>query len=168
MAFDIHPLRANELARIEADLPFHSHALWLDWIYRQDRGFITLFTCWWESMAVGHAMVAWNPRGDPTIERIGCPWIYDVLTHPDYRSRGIGSAMLRACETTARARGWRTIGLGVATTNPRARALYERLGYRDPGLGPQVTSGQWTGPDGVTRMWEDQVQYLLKSISAQF
>jgi GNAT superfamily N-acetyltransferase len=166
MALDIHPLRARELARIEADLPFHSHALWLDWLYRQERDVVTLFTCWWDDVAVGHAMVAWDPRGDPYVEQVGCPWIYDVLTHPEYRSRGVGSAMLRVCEAEAHARGARVIGLGVAVTNLRARALYERLGYRVPGIGPRTTSGQWTGPDGVSRIWEDQVQYLLKYLAA--
>lgn len=165
MALDIHPLRAAELARIERDLPFHSREQWLDWLRRQDEGSVTLFVAWADGAAVGHAMVAWDPRGDPYVERIGCPWIYDVLTHPDYRSRGVGTAMLRACEYAARARGVRVIGLGVAVTNIRARALYERLGYRDPGIGPRVTSDQWTGPDGVTHIWEDRIQYLTKSIA---
>ena len=164
MALDIHPLCAGELARIERDLPFHSQEQWLDWLMRQERGGITLFTAWWDGVGIGHSMVAWTPRGDPYIEWMGCPWIYDVLTHPEYRSRGVGSAMLRVCEDAARNHGARMIGLGVAVTNPRARALYERLGYRDPGIGPRMTSGQWTGPDGVTRIWEDQVQYLLKSL----
>ena len=165
MALDIHPLRAYELPRIEADLPFHSHTQWLDWLYRQERGYITLFTAWWNGAGVGHAMVSWAPRGDPYIEWAGCPWIYDVLTHPEHRSHGIGSAMLQACEDAARARGVQTIGLGVAVTNVRARALYERLGYRDPGIGPRVTSGHWTAPDGVIRYWEDQVRYLTKRIA---
>lgn len=164
MALDIHPLRAQELTRIERDLPFHSHEQWIDWLTRQERGSITLFTAWWDDAGVGHAMVAWAPRGDPYMEWIGCPWIYDVLTHPEYRSRGVGAAMLQVCEGAARERGAPRIGLGVALTNTRARALYERLGYRDPGVGPRVTSGQWTGPDGVTRIWEDQVQYLVKAL----
>lgn len=164
MALDIHPLRANETPRIEADLPFHSRAQWQDWLFRQGRGSITLFTAWLDDVAVGHAMVAWAPRGDPYIEWVGCPWIYDVLTHPNYRSQGIGTAMLHLCEHAARARGAAAIGLGVATTNPRARALYERLGYRDPGVGPHVTAGHWAGPDGVSHYWEEQVQYLTKAL----
>ena len=163
MALDIHPLRAWELAQIERDLPFHSHEQWLDWLTRQEQGSITLITAWFDGVGIGHAMVAWQPHGDPYVEWAGCPWIYDVLTHPDYRSRGVGAAMLRVCEEAARARGAKSIGLGVAVTNTRARALYERLGYRDPGIGPRMTSGQWSGPDGVTRIWEDQVQYLTKS-----
>jgi GNAT superfamily N-acetyltransferase len=165
MALEIHPLRAWELARIEADLPYHSHDQWLDWLARQERGSITLFTAWLDGTGVGHAMVAWSPHGDLTVERAGCPWIYDVLTHPNYRSRGVGAAMLRACEDAARARGLPVIGIGVSVTNTRAWALYERLGYHDPGLGAQTTSGYWTGPDGVTRLWEEQVQYLTKPLA---
>jgi GNAT superfamily N-acetyltransferase len=165
MALDIHPMRAQELERIERDLPFHSHEQWLDWLTRQEQGSITLFTAWWDGAGIGHAMVAWTPRGDRYVEWIGCPWIYDVLTHPEYRSRGVGAAMLRACEEAARARGEHIIGIGVALTNTRARALYERLGYHDPGIGPRATSGHWTGVDGVTRMWEDQVAYLVRSLT---
>lgn len=164
MALDIHPLRAGELSRIERDLPFHSHEQWLEWLTRQERGSITLFTAWWNGAGIGHAMIAWAPHGDPYVERAGCPWIYDVLTHPDYRSRGVGAAMLRACEEAARQRGEVVIGIGVSVTNTRARALYERLGYRDPGIGPRVTSGQWTSPNGVAHLWEDQVEYLTKRL----
>lgn len=164
MALDLHPLRAWELARIEGDLPYHSHEQWLDWLARQERDLVTLYTAWLDGRAVGHAMVAWRPRGDIYVERAGCPWIYDVLTHPDYRSRGIGSAMLRACEAAALARGQPVIGIGVSVTNTRAWALYERLGYCDPGLGAQTSSGYWTGPDGITRVWEERVQYLTKNL----
>ncbi|HEX9038374.1 MAG TPA: GNAT family N-acetyltransferase [Ktedonobacterales bacterium] len=164
MAFDIHPLRAWEVARSEADLPYHSHEQWLDWLLRQERGAITLFIAWRDGIAVGHAMLAWNPRGDIYVERAGCPWIYDVLTHPDFRSRGIGTALLRACEAAAIARGQPIIGIGVSITNTRARNLYERLGYADTGLGSQITSGFSTGPDGITHMWEEQVQYLTKTL----
>jgi GNAT superfamily N-acetyltransferase len=164
MALDIHPLRAGELARIERDLPFHSHEQWHEWLMRQERGSITLFTAWWNGVGIGHAMIAWAPHGDPYVEWVGCPWIYDVLTHPDHRSRGVGAAMLRACEEAARQRGEARIGIGVSVTNTRARALYERLGYSDPGIGPRATSGQWISPDGVAHLWEDQVQYLTKPL----
>lgn len=164
MTLDIHPLRPKELGQVELDMPFHPHEQWLDWLRRQSNGDIILFVAWLDGAAVGHVMVAWKPRGDPWVEWAGCPWIYDALTHPDHRSRGVGTAMIQACEQAAWAHGARTLGIGVSVTNVRARALYERLGYRDPGIGARMTTGQWTSPDGVLRMWEDHVQYLTKSL----
>jgi ribosomal protein S18 acetylase RimI-like enzyme len=45
------------------------------------------------------------------------------------RSRGIGTQLMRRAEELTLARGFRAIVLGVEDFNPRARALYERLGY---------------------------------------
>jgi ribosomal protein S18 acetylase RimI-like enzyme len=49
------------------------------------------------------------------------------------QSHGIGTAIIRAAEARARERGYRQIGLGVADDNPRAAALYLRLGYLETG-----------------------------------
>jgi ribosomal protein S18 acetylase RimI-like enzyme len=49
---------------------------------------------------------------------------------PSQRGRGIGEAMVQAQLATARARGFRTFSLDVAVTNPRAEALYRRLGLQ--------------------------------------
>jgi ribosomal protein S18 acetylase RimI-like enzyme len=57
-------------------------------------------------------------------------WIFDVLVDPAHRSTGIGSAALAAAENLAREAGFNAIELNVFDHNPRARSLYERLGYR--------------------------------------
>lgn len=46
------------------------------------------------------------------------------------RSRGIGSALMAAIEGEARDRGYSHVRLDVIDTNWRAKALYERLGFR--------------------------------------
>ncbi|MER6314566.1 GNAT family N-acetyltransferase [Streptomyces sp. NPDC001581] len=46
------------------------------------------------------------------------------------RSRGIGGLLLREVETIAVEQGCRRIRLDVVAENPRARALYERHGFR--------------------------------------
>ena len=45
------------------------------------------------------------------------------------RGQGIGSALMRAIETEAVARGYEQVRLDVIDSNWRARALYLRLGY---------------------------------------
>ena len=46
------------------------------------------------------------------------------------RGQGVGTALLDAIAHEARARGFREVRLDVVDANPRARALYERHGYR--------------------------------------
>jgi ribosomal protein S18 acetylase RimI-like enzyme len=48
---------------------------------------------------------------------------------PELQSRGIGTALMGAAEDLVCERGFYGIVLGVEDFNPRARRLYERLGY---------------------------------------
>ena len=59
--------------------------------------------------------------------------------------RGIGTALIRAAEATARRFGHNRLLLGVGVDNPGARRLYERLGYVDWGHGTIV--GTWLERD---------------------
>ncbi|WP_458791508.1 GNAT family N-acetyltransferase [Yoonia sp. MH D7] len=45
------------------------------------------------------------------------------------RGKGVGSALLRAIIAEGRRRGYAEVRLDVIDTNPRARALYERMGF---------------------------------------
>ncbi len=49
---------------------------------------------------------------------------------PAARGQGVGTALLQAVAVEALARGYRAVRLDVVDTNPRARALYEREGFR--------------------------------------
>ena len=55
--------------------------------------------------------------------------IYQLAVMPQVQSCGVGSALIGALEDRARARGVSHVDLGVSEGNPRARVLYERLGY---------------------------------------
>ena len=52
-----------------------------------------------------------------------------IAVSPAARGQGIGAQLLAAIRPEAAARGCRTLRLDVIDTNPRARALYERLGF---------------------------------------
>ncbi|MFM2390093.1 MAG: hypothetical protein RLZZ437_1648 [Pseudomonadota bacterium] len=49
---------------------------------------------------------------------------------PDAQGQGVGTALLDAVAIEAEARGYRALRLDVVDTNPRAKALYEREGFR--------------------------------------
>ncbi|MGC8855300.1 MAG: GNAT family N-acetyltransferase [Anaerolineae bacterium] len=64
--------------------------------------------------------------GDPRPEA-GFSWIATLSVHPDYQRRGIGRALLRACERQLFTPQVRLI---VRASNLPAIALYESEGYR--------------------------------------
>ncbi len=55
-----------------------------------------------------------------------------IEIHPLHQGRRIGSRIIRTLQDEAAA-DHRPVVLGVLVTNPRARALYERLGFREIG-----------------------------------
>ncbi len=55
--------------------------------------------------------------------------IADVIISRPYRGQGIGSRLIAALLERARTDGWEPVEIVVEATNPRARALYERLGF---------------------------------------
>lgn len=54
-----------------------------------------------------------------------------IAVDPSQQGRGIGTALINAFEHRARDNGFATVSLEVIDSNPRARQLYARLGYRE-------------------------------------
>jgi ribosomal protein S18 acetylase RimI-like enzyme len=59
----------------------------------------------------------------------GAGTLYQLAVHGALHSCGIGTLLIGAAEQRIRARGLHRAELAVEQNNPRARALYERLGY---------------------------------------
>lgn len=57
--------------------------------------------------------------------------ISDLIVAPDLRGRGIGSIIIGYLTDIARDSHVSVLEIGVALSNPRALALYRRLGFRD-------------------------------------
>ena len=60
----------------------------------------------------------------------GRAYVETLVVAPEAEGRGVGAALMRHAETWARARGFAEVSLDVFAGNDRARAFYERLGYR--------------------------------------
>lgn len=58
-----------------------------------------------------------------------CWYVAHLGVPPELRGRGYGAALLEHLLEQGRSRGLPTAALDVAVTNPRAQALYERLGF---------------------------------------
>lgn len=64
----------------------------------------------------------------------GVAWIATLAVLPEHRRKGIGSALLSACEAQLKPR---TIRLNVRTTNRAAIQLYRNAGYQQAGMWPE-------------------------------
>lgn len=60
----------------------------------------------------------------------GTVWLEAAAVVKPRRDQGIGTSLVHAAESLAAERGYLTAELGVEDSNPGARRLYERLGYR--------------------------------------
>jgi len=102
---------------------------------------------------VGWCVVAWS--GKPTQPEF--PDISDLRVREECRGSGTGTAIMGAVEHAAARRGYDTIGIAVNPEhNPRALALYKRLGYVEIGTQSYV--------DGVYDGFEDWVIDMKKQI----
>jgi ribosomal protein S18 acetylase RimI-like enzyme len=63
------------------------------------------------------------------------PFAYGCISHiavrPTARGLGVGKALMAECEARARAAGRQWLRIAVLADNVDARAIYERLGFRD-------------------------------------
>lgn len=94
--------------------------------------------------------------------------IVDLSVAEEFRGRGYGSSLLEAAERLARDAGWTTIGLAVTVSNPHndvARAMYERHGYRDAGLGAFEDGYDYWTETGERRWDGEPHRFLIKSLS---
>ncbi|MFC1526688.1 GNAT family N-acetyltransferase [Candidatus Latescibacterota bacterium] len=132
-----------------------------------DRGIYLV--AWAGDVPVGRLFLAWQNSEIPRILQTHpqarqfseSPEIRDVYVDPGHRSRGIGTHLIRealACADRHTACG-ATICVNV--DNPRARALYERLGFSEPGIGVFTTEGTFTDKDGNEAPWQNGPQLLL-------
>lgn len=61
----------------------------------------------------------------------GAGYIWQMATREDLQSQGIGAAIVAELERRIALRGLKQAVIGVEVVNPRAEALYRRLGYQD-------------------------------------
>ena len=114
-------------------------------------------------------LVVRAPGGEPVAKmRVDCTSepgtaVFSQLATMDrLQGLGIATMLIKAAEQRARACGLALAVLGVEDDNPRARRLYERLGYQPAGRQP--ASWEYEDKDGVLRRHETTLTILQKHL----
>ncbi len=121
-----------------------------DCLAKQRDGHGVLLVAWPDGQPVGDVFLSWEPADEPEVRRRlpGVPQLGHLEVLGPFQRRGIGPALNRAGEDTARRLGHERLALGVGVDNADARRLYERLGYVDWGHGTVVGTWQERSHDG--------------------
>lgn len=93
----------------------------------------------------GAAWAVWGLRLGTRSPKADEVYVEGLAVSSASRGQGIGTRLLAEVDTLARAHGKRYVRLDVADTNPRAQALYERLGYRVTRVQSFRWQRRWTG-----------------------
>lgn len=95
-------------------------------------------------------------------EAPGVGTIFQLSTHHALQGLGLGTALIRGAEQRILRRGLAVARLGVEDDNPRARALYERLGYVP--VGRRRVSWPAQRPDGSLFVYETEITELERHL----
>jgi ribosomal protein S18 acetylase RimI-like enzyme len=101
---------------------------------------------------VGALWAVWGNRlGDhrPRADEI---YVDGIAVAPDARGLGIGTRLLNEIADIGSELGKGFVRLHVMDTNPRAQALYERVGYKVTGMPSFGYTERWRGSGGIISM----------------
>lgn len=132
----IRKLRAEDLPRFfhPAELPLGQR-----WLGLQERNQMYVAVAEIDGVAVGRSCLLYNYRRDPP-----GAYMFASSVSADWRSRGIGSALIAHNERVASSRGMYYVSSHTAKDNLRAASWRERMGYRRVG----EETIHWTEVDG--------------------
>jgi len=128
-----------------------------DWEARFDLSGWGLFSARTEGVRVGGALVAHRDESVRLLEGRGdLALLWDLRVSPTQRGSGVGSALLRAVEHWAVARGCRQLGVETQNTNVVACRFYARRGFELRAINrfayPEV-------PDEIQLLWHKDLRH---------
>ena len=110
----------------------------------------TFFIAESNGKAVGYAKLRENSRVD-CLENETAIELHRIYILERAKGKGVGGELMNRCFETARAKGYKTIWLGVWEENPTARKFYEKLGFVKVGK-LQFPYGKTVGTNSVMKM----------------
>jgi ribosomal protein S18 acetylase RimI-like enzyme len=144
----IRPLEARDLDGLEWDGQFRHYRR----VFRANyddmlRGQRMLWVAEASGQLVGQVFVQLLSADPDFADGARRAYLYAFRVRPNWQGHGIGTRLMERAEEDLAQRGFRVAVIAAGRENPRARALYERLGYRVFADDP----GEWTYIDDVGR-----------------
>ena len=126
-----------------------------DWLARFDTSRWGLLAARVDGRRVGGAVIAWSTDGVDLLEgRNDLAVLWDLRVHPDFRGRGVGSALFLAAERWAAARGCVHLDVETQNINVVACRFYASRGCElrsiDAGAYEEL-------PDEVQMVWRKEL-----------
>lgn len=149
-ALTVRQLDESELDRIEADEPPEQGYIRAMWD-QQCAGDCVLLIAWLADRPVGSGQLVWTTP----------PELRNLNVVAALRGEGVGSAIVAAAERIVPIGSRLAVGVGL--DNPRARALYERLGYVGTGR-VTTTTYEYVADDGSPSTATEVDEELIKLI----
>lgn len=162
----IRPIDRGDIPILDEHLPEGPEDKHSNRLKRQEAGLVTYLIAWSDGLPMGHALLVWKgaEHKEVAAQLHDCPEIDDLYVHAEFRSRGVGTELLKAAEQVTQERGYRQIGLAVGKSNLGARALYQRCGYLDSGVDDIWLAGTWVDRAGKEQFWGERCVYLVKPL----
>jgi ribosomal protein S18 acetylase RimI-like enzyme len=135
----IRPIRESEVPALEWDGAYIRYRKVFQQTYEDTvRGQRVMLVAVQAAQIVGQVFIQLSSTERRYADGYSRGYLYSLRVKSDWQAQGIGTRLVKAAETTLRARGFTTAVIAAGKDNPRARQLYERLGYRafaeDPGV----------------------------------
>ncbi len=136
----IRKLNENDLPALEWDGEFtHFRRVYADAYRRQMRGVSVLWVAEMPSVGIiGQVFIQLICDRRELADGFRRAYLYSFRVRGPYRNQGLGTRMVEELSADLRHRHYKILTLNVAKDNPRARALYERLGFTvvsaEPGI----------------------------------
>lgn len=129
-------------------------------------GDTTYLVAWRDEEPLGSGVVQWGGCIG-TKAREAFPRAVEfnhVQVREEYRSQGVGTALIAAAEQLVGREGKLQVAVGVADDNPHAERLYVSLGYRITGV-VDVSEYSWVLEDGTVQQASECDQLLVKDLA---
>lgn len=109
------------------------------------------------------------PSGEPVakggidyVMKPGAGTLWQLATLEPLQGLGIGTLLINVAEERIQKRGLTWATMGVEENNPRARTLYERLGYRH--IGREPASWEQEDEEGNITLYQTELTWLRKKL----
>ena len=164
----LHAIKEDDLDEIAA--AFHSigwdkpRSLYENYLLQQSQGTRSVIIARENGKFCGYVTIKWLSDYS-NFKQQNIPEVVDLNVLPTFRNKGIGSKLIKACETMAAERGYTNIGLGVGMTVDygHAQRLYVQLGYIPDGCGINY-KGQALHYSDLVPVDDDLVLYFTKQL----